>query len=137
MRRRRTETRRLGDRLTYHSPQFAGEDDWDALDGWDGLADDGEYLDLEHSELDRRLRNLSWPPAPPEVRERCLQAVLGQAGLRCPPPPPVRPLPPSSKRRAAASERVERYELSRRQLDVFAQRVLAAPRRQPRFAAVL
>jgi hypothetical protein len=108
-----------GNTVTYHFPQFAD----DSVDAWG-------YPDLEHSELDRRLRNLSWPVPPDGARERCLEAILGR-----PPGRPSAPRPALAQRLAA--ERVQRYELSRRRLEVRAERVLPAPRRQPRFAAVL
>lgn len=112
--------------------------EWDAFDSWDEPEDDGEYGALEHSELDRRLRNLVWPAPPPEVRQRCFEAVLQAALLgACPPPPPVYPERPTGRRRTRASERVHRYEVTRRRFETSALRVPRAPRREPRFASVL
>lgn len=37
---------------------------------------------LEDSELVRRLRRMEWPSAPPGVKERCLEEILGQVGER-------------------------------------------------------
>lgn len=111
-------------------------DDWSSSFAWQ--VDDGglDEVDLEHSDLDHRLRNLVWPPAPIGVRERCLQAVL-TTGLACPPPPPVHPKPPGAWRPRIVSDGVQRYELTRRQTSDLARRVLGAPVRQPRFASVL
>jgi hypothetical protein len=100
------------------------------------------YPELEHQELDRRLRSLSWPAAPTEVKERCLQAVLraadgdGSAGST-----PVADGAHGTNGHGPASriggiERVRRHELTRWEP---AKRPVSwpAPRRQPRFAAVL
>jgi hypothetical protein len=57
-------------------------DEPNALESGRLLEDGFEYLDLEHSELDRRLRNLVWPAPPAEVRQRCLQAVLDGRAIR-------------------------------------------------------
>jgi hypothetical protein len=150
----RPENRDRGDILTYHFASSADDPDaprdaavepleldvfdWEGLDDWD-IADGGvEYVELEHSELDSRLRNLVWPAPPPEVRQRCFEAVL-QAALvgACPSAPPVHPERPTGRRRTRASEQVQRYELTRRRFETPALRVPRAPRREPRFAAVL
>jgi hypothetical protein len=83
--------------------------------------------ELEHGELDRRLRRLAWPGPPAEARERCLERIMGavQTHLEA----EVESTPPRV-------ERVQRYELTRwRPLARPAR--LQAPRRQPRFATAL
>jgi len=140
--------------MTYYVPSPADDSDtppeaanepleqdaieWDAFDSWDALDDDFEYVELEHNELDRRLRNLVWPTPPPEVRQRCFEAVLQAALLgACPPAPPVYPQRPTGRRRINRSEQVQRYEVTRRRFETPALRVPRAPRREPRFASVL
>jgi hypothetical protein len=39
---------------------------------------DDEKDPLERTELARRLRRMSWPPAPPEVKERILERIVAQ-----------------------------------------------------------
>lgn len=125
--------------MTYYFPPSS--DDPDALDSGEGLENGFEYLDLEHNELDRRLRHLTWPAPPEGVRERCLQAVFEQRGLRPPSAPPVNPEPPDARAprpdRVRRHEHVQWHEVSRRRHDVLAERVMSAPRRQPRFASAL
>lgn len=45
-------------------------------DHYDNTADDP----LENSELARRLRRMTWPPAPPEVKERVLERIVERSG---------------------------------------------------------
>ena len=110
---------------------------WDPFDEWDAPEGEFEFVELEHSELDRRLRNLAWPAPPQEVRDRCFGALV-EAGLlgSCPPPPPVHPKPPTPLRQRP-SEKVQRYELTRRKLELLSSRVWSSPRREQRFAATL
>lgn len=114
------------------------------------LSGTGGVPELEHQELDRRLRSLAWPAAPPDVKRRCLRAVLTavDGGPASPAPEPAAPRGDGrlatgeqsrngrDPRRIDRIERAQRYELTRweprlRQIG------WAAPRRQPRFAAVL
>ena len=106
------------------------------------------HPELEHQELDQRLRGLAWPAAPPEVKQRCLQAVLqaaeggpGSAADEAAEPPRLGRLGEAStngvaRRRVVRVERAQRYELTRWEPRL---RTVgwSAPRRQPRFAAVL
>jgi len=39
-----------------------------------------EFDPLEDSDLARRLRNMQWPAAPPDVKQRCLDEILSQVG---------------------------------------------------------
>lgn len=41
-----------------------------------------ERGELQEGELERRLRNLTWPAPPPEVKERCLEEILKRAGIQ-------------------------------------------------------
>jgi hypothetical protein len=108
--------------------------------GFDHIHGPGAFPELQHQELDQRLRGLAWPAAPPEVKQRCLQAVLQAANSGAgggPPEPPPEPNASTNGRgRVERIERAQRYELTR-----WEPRLRAvgwtAPRRQPRFAAVL
>jgi hypothetical protein len=100
------------------------------------------YPELEHQELDQRLRSLSWPAAPAEVKDRCLQAVLqaaeggGPAGSTAVADAPRGTNGNGPASRIGGIERVRRHELTRWEPT---KRPVSwpAPRRQPRFAAVL
>lgn len=122
------------------SDQFVHPDDVAFDRDWPADFDEHELeleLDLEHSDLDRRLRELVWPSPPAGARERCLQAVLSARPVGYPPAPPVHPEPPGRQRPRIITEGMERYELSRRRTEPLGLRVLRAPRRELRFAAVL
>jgi hypothetical protein len=115
-----------------------------------------EQADAEPDELVRRLRSLEWPAPDASLRDRCLETILdgrafsptdlgapadSQAAIHDGAPAdaqavshedaPVE-LPP---RRRFAAERGERYEATRWSAPRCVG--LAAPARQPRFAAVL
>jgi hypothetical protein len=78
---------------------------------------------LEHDELDRRLRNLTWTVAPPETKLRGLEAIRRVARAQ-------------ASATAAPVERVERFELTR-WTPALRTMTWAAPRRPPRFAITL
>jgi hypothetical protein len=83
------------------------------------------FPDLEHDELDRRLRRLSWPDAPPEVRRRCLDEIMRTVRAQA-----------AVERAPAQVERVQRFELTR-WAPALRTMAWSAPRRQPRFAITL
>lgn len=139
----RTEPDDIGDTLSYSFRSSADDSDWFSgldvgqLSFGDGPHNVIELVDLEHCELDQRLRNLAWPAPPRGLAERCLETVLRLGAVACPPAPAVHPKPPGRRHLTVVSERVERYELTQRRIEILAARCLPAPRRQPRYAAVL
>jgi hypothetical protein len=94
-----------------------------------------DYPDLEHSELDCRLRQLAWPKAPEGVKERILESILGQAADGSGTPGSVKNVKETQD--ITTGTDVHRHEVSRRRLDLLCERVLEAPRRERRYAAVL
>jgi hypothetical protein len=81
--------------------------------------------ELEHDELDRRLRRLTWPGAPPHVRQRGLEAIMRAARTQS-----------AAAQPPARVERVQRFEVTR-WAPALRTRGWSAPRRQPRFAITL
>jgi hypothetical protein len=108
-----------------------------ALKGFARLDPALENGDLEHSDLDCRLRGLSWPKAPVGVKQRILASVLDRTGNGAPAARPIEQELNETGDLTIASERVHRHELSRRRLEVLSERVLEAPRRERRYASVL
>ncbi len=109
-----------------------------ALKGFERLDPALENGDLEHSDLDCRLRGLSWPKAPVGGKQRILASVLDRTGNGVSAARPIeQELNETRDLTPIASERVHRHELSRRRLEVLCERALEAPRRERRYASVL
>jgi hypothetical protein len=91
-----------------------------------------QFSEFEHGELDRRLRHLDWPGPPAEVKQRCLDQILGAMRTQAVPTPV--PQVPQAPRGSVGQAR--RYELTRWR-PLARSTGWSAPRRQPRFAATL
>lgn len=89
--------------------------------------------------LVERLRSMDWPAPDPEVRERCLKAILGQMASDVASDPGLATNEGTRReraRRALRSSVEERHQLTRRRADAYRPQQ-PAPKRPVRLATVL